>query len=347
MHHFFQRHPRWYLYLLLFAILCGMFFLPKVAAAGALKGLMLWFETLLPVLLPFLMVSGLLIRLNMTRPVNQLLSPLLCRILPISEQACYPLLLGLLCGMPLGAKTTATLYERRSISPADAAFLLAFANNASLMFIVSYVIENRLRQPAHTLSFLTIIYISALLSALLLPYHNKAVPSNTANDKNTTSVSATEVSSQYTSFTKNFRQPSTDIIQVQPVTPPTFTQAIDDSITDSLQTITKIGGYIILFSMLSGFLVHSTLLPEVIRATAAGILEITGGIQLICESTLPATQKTALTLAITSFGGISGLMQTRSVTLRSGLSIKHYFFQKCTQAIITYLLTLLLFQLWS
>lgn len=346
MRHFFQHHPRWYLYLLLFVILCGMFFFPKIAAAGALDGLMLWFETLLPVLLPFLMVSGLLIRLEMTRPVNRLLSPLLCRLLPLSEQACYPLLLGLLCGMPLGAKTTAALYCRGSISRADATFLLGFANNASLMFLVSYVIENRLHQPAHTLSFLAIIYVSAFISALLLPYRPKngtVIPTSPTDSDSRLSPSSKGFRSSLVSASEL----SSGNTQAQTTTPPTFTQAIDDSITDSLQTITKVGGYIILFSMLSAFLIHSTLLPEAIRATAAGLLEITGGIRLICESTLPAAQKTALTLAIASFGGISGLMQTRSVTLRSGLSIKHYFIQKCAQAGITYLLTLLLLQLWS
>lgn len=328
-HHLRWFHPRRFLYLLLFGILCGMFFFPKIAAAGALKGLMLWFETLLPVLLPFLIISGLLIRLHMTRPLNRLLASLLCRILPISEQACYPLLLGLLCGMPLGAKTTAILYRNGSISHADATFLLAVANNASLMFLISYVIENRLKQPAHTLGFLAIIYASALFCAILLPYRDDTAKKGTG--KKATLLSAAEISPADTNPTH---------------TPlPAFPQAMDDSITDSLQTITKIGGYVILFSMLSGFLIHTAFLPEGVRAALAGILEITGGIQLLSESSLPIAQKTALTLAITSFGGISGLMQTRSVTLGSGLSIKHYFFQKCLQAVLTYGLTLLVLQL--
>ncbi|MBQ9120089.1 MAG: hypothetical protein IJY09_08585 [Lachnospiraceae bacterium] len=328
MHYFFHRHPRWYLYLFFFALLCGMLFFPQIAAAGALKGLLLWFETLLPVLLPFLFLSGLLIRLDMTRPLNRMLSPVLCRFLPISPAACYPLLLGLFCGMPLGAKTTATLYQNGSISHADATFLLAASNHASLMFLVSYLIANKLQQPAHTFAFLAIIYLSGLCAALLLRPRPVSVPlshPHDSGDLSSSGIHATAVASH-------------------PSKTPGFFEALDDSVGDGLQTITKIGGYIILFSMLSGFLMHCTWLVLPLRATAAGIFEITGGIQLLCETSLPVTQKTALTLAITSFGGLSGLMQTRSVTLGSGLSIKLYFVQKCVQAGITYLLTLLIMQ---
>ncbi len=327
MHSFFRHHPRWYLYLFLSGILCGMLLCPKIAAAGAHAGLLLWFDTLLPVLLPFLILSGLIIRLDMTRPFNRLLSPLLCRIFPVSKAACYPLVLGILCGMPLGAATTATLYSRGEISRQDAAFLLAFSNNASLMFLIGYVIQNKLAQPELTLPFLLIIYLSAWLCATLFPEKSKkplhpSRKSTSSSHPDTASIQASRSSR----------------------TLPSFPHAIDESISDALQTITKIGGYIILFSMLSAFLTSLPFLPSACRATCAGILEITGGISLLSESQLPHAQKTALILAITSFGGLSGLMQTRSVTQNSGLPIRHYILQKCIQAVLTYVLTAIL--LW-
>ena len=68
-----RRLRRYFLYLVLFLTLFLMLLFPKTAALGALEGLLLWSKTLLPILLPFLILSGLLITLHMTKPFELLI----------------------------------------------------------------------------------------------------------------------------------------------------------------------------------------------------------------------------------------------------------------------------------
>lgn len=314
-----SRAGRKLMYLALFSLLFLMLSFPKTAARGALDGLLLWSKTLLPILLPFLILSGLILTLQMTRPFELLLSPIFTRIFPISSGACYPLLIGLLCGMPLGAKTAATLYLTGRINKRDAMFLLGFSNQASMMFLVSYVATKELNVPHCAVFVLTILYSSALFSTaiFILPKY-----------KNEGNVNVY-------AFTTRNSHTDTKI--------PSFFSALDTSITESFATITKVGGYVILFSMLSAF-VGNLPLPAPLAAFFSGLLEITSGIQRIAD-TFPPAQKTALTLAVTAFGGLSGLMQTKSVTLGTGLSMRRYAFVKLMQGVFAYLLTLLLLSL--
>ena len=329
------RLRRRLLYLLLFPLLVLMLLFPQTAASGAMNGLTLWSQTLLPVLLPFLILSGLLITLKMTRPLNLLLSPLLCRIFPVSRAACYPLVLGLLCGMPLGAKTTADLYRSGEISESDARFLLGFSNQASLMFIISYVTAKELAAPAHTAVFLAVIYLTGwIVSGCMykIPFfyrssQEKAVSAAPASPESKQRSSAPSGDASARTARRTAREPA-----------PSFFAALDGCIIDGFATITKIGGYVILFSMLSAFFMRLPL-PEAVSALLCGALEITGGIHKICAGSLPAVQKTALTIGLTAFGGISGILQTRSVTLGSGLSIRYYVIVKLAQGICAGLLT--------
>ncbi len=311
----YSRLRRGCLYLVVFFVLFLMLLFPQTAACGAKNGLILWSQTLLPILLPFLVLSALLIMLHLTRPFELLLGPVFTRIFPVSAKACYPLLLGLLCGMPLGAKTTAQLYQLGQISERDAMFLLGFSNQASMMFLISYVAAKELNVPHCAFLVLLVLYSSALLSTFLfiLPKQYRKTPERKTAD-------------------------------TKPCPEPSFFTALDACIPESFATITRVGGYVILFSMLSAFLT-TLALPAPVSAVSCGLLEITGGIQQILKTGLPAAQKTALTLGVTAFGGLSGLMQTKSVTLSTGLSMRYYAFVKLMQGIIAYFLTLLILSL--
>ena len=52
---------------------------PSVASAGASQGLLLWFQVLIPSLLPFFLLSGFLIRSGLISSVSTVTYPLLGR----------------------------------------------------------------------------------------------------------------------------------------------------------------------------------------------------------------------------------------------------------------------------
>ena len=77
-----------------------------------------------------------------------------------------------------------------------------------------------------------------------------------------------------------------------------------------------------------------------IKPALMGLLEITTGIQTICEHTSGLTGLLLVTASV-AFGGISGIFQTRSVlTMHSGrknagLSIRHYIFWKALHSLLS------------
>ena len=126
--------------------------------------------------------------------------------------------------------------------------------------------------------------------------------------------------------------------------------SLDDHLISCLETMEKIGLYIMLFSILSLYLFRFPLPgPILFKSALMGLLEITTGIRTICEnaSGLPGL---LLITASVSFGGISGIFQTRSVLSTSsdrknaGLSIRHYIFWKALHSLLS---CAFLFVLWK
>ena len=54
-----------------------MLFSPETVATGAANGLLLWYRQVLPVLFPFLLITGLMIRTESISLINHTLSPIL------------------------------------------------------------------------------------------------------------------------------------------------------------------------------------------------------------------------------------------------------------------------------
>lgn len=112
---------------------------PVLAAEGCTAGLTLWYQAVLPSLLPFMIVSGLLIHTGLFHFLNSFYAPLFQRLFRISEEGCYAVLMGFLCGFPMGAKTTADLVRQGHLTREEGTYLLGFCNNVSPAFFMNYI----------------------------------------------------------------------------------------------------------------------------------------------------------------------------------------------------------------
>ena len=135
------------LFLLSFALLLCY---PSASLFYAATGLQLWFECMVPVLFPFMILSGIVIRQNLTDSITGALSPFLSPLFHITPGGIYCLIIGFLCGFPMGARTVAQMYERGSLSRREAAHLLSFCNNIGL-FSQFPASDHRLQGPPPSL----------------------------------------------------------------------------------------------------------------------------------------------------------------------------------------------------
>ena len=87
---------------------------PAQCLSLALNGLNLWFERMIPTLFPFMVLSGIIIRMNLTDSFVKILNPILGRLFHLRRACIYGMVIGFLCGFPMGAHVTAQLYEKNS-----------------------------------------------------------------------------------------------------------------------------------------------------------------------------------------------------------------------------------------
>ena len=115
---------------------------------------------------------------------------------------------------------------------------------------------------------------------------------------------------------------------------------------NSFEAITKIGGYIMLFSILISLLSSAPLQKISLLHIALPFLEITNGIPMLCAADTSCAVRFVLTLSLTAFGGACSIAQTNCMLEGTGLSIFPYFLQKLITAILCGMLSALFFQLF-
>lgn len=271
------------------AILMFLFLNPSQALDASRTGLHLWFDTLLPTLLPFMILSSILIRADLVRPLVALLAPVFRKTLSLSPGGTYALLMGFLCGCPMGAKTVSDLLARGKISVQEAQYLLGFCNNISPSFIVTFLVTEQLRRPALMLPALVILYGSPLLYGILTnPSYRRSCCRQSQEEKTETSQAKE----------------------------PLCFGMVDRCILDGVVTIVRIGGYIMLFAILAGVL-QVLPLPGKGKALLTALAEITNGIPAILQA-FPFPSSFLFLMVLVSFGGLSAIAQTDSVIQKPG-----------------------------
>jgi sporulation integral membrane protein YlbJ len=299
--------------------LAAMLLFPSASYQGASSGLLLWFQNVLPNLLPFIIISNLMVRLNITRKISGVFHPMLGRLFRISNEGCYPIIIGFLSGIPMGAKSTADLVMENKISRKEGQFLFSMCNNASPMFIIGYIAITQLKLPHMKYALFVVIYGSAVLSALIYRHFSKKTELIVSS-----AASETVTVKNHNSISKRF----------------TF-DVLDNSIMNGFEIVTRIGGYIILFSILAQIIKEIGPDTGIFKSFFMGLLEITIGINQVCNSSADIKIKIVLVSVLASFGGFSGIAQTKSVLGDSRLSIKSYILVKMISAALSFIFALL------
>ncbi len=174
----------------LMLILCFalLLFFPAACLEGARNGLLLWFHTVLPTLFPFLFVSSMLVATGTAHMISRIGKPFLAPVFRVSTDCCYAILIGLVSGYPLGAKTCADLVQEGSISKQEGQYLLCFCNNASPMFIISFTAGSLLGLPYRScLLFWLTVLVSAFFTGAIYrfckhPFTKHPILKNKLND---------------------------------------------------------------------------------------------------------------------------------------------------------------------
>lgn len=362
----------------LFTLFCFFLILlcPREAFEGARSGLFLWFETLLPTLFPFMVLTNLLIHTQALSYITQILKPILYPIFKVSENGSFAILVGFLCGYPMGAKVIASLCTEQKITRSEGQYLLSFCNNTSPMFLLNYVILSALHLPGKTKVILLIclsapVCISFFTRFLFFepeshrfqirkpclafseqsksnrPYFWGYTQSTNQHSPHPAFLSMNSLFQKH-GAPSQISESNNTASKHSSVSSGTFSNAssevsflklLEESLSDASASIMQVGGYVILFSVLLNLGSRFQLDQTLPGLFALSSLEITTGIRLLTQ--IPVALQIPCILFLTGFGGICALFQSAAMIRNSGLSLYPYIIEKLATGLVTSLLSFL------
>lgn len=294
------------------ALFTAMLFFPKAVFNGASEGLLLWFQIIVPTLFPFLVITNLLMSSGGLRFIADVFGkPFRC-LFRVSQNGAFAVLSGFLCGYPMGAKVTADLLRKKLITKEEAQYLLSFCNNTSPIFIINYIVWKTFGQKDLLFPTLSILILTpALLSFIFRRFYLR----------------------EQKYFTEPSRDPGSQKSSFR------FSD-LDACLNDSFEAIVKVGGYIIIFSVLLSLLSILPIRKDLFLMTAPA-LEMTNGILLLKERIHNLFLCYPAVLALTSFGGLCAAAQTQCMLDGTGLPFLPYIIEKLAAALAASLLAIL------
>ncbi|MGN1146802.1 MAG: hypothetical protein ACI4TB_00170 [Lachnospiraceae bacterium] len=254
-----------------------------------------------------MILSAIMIRQNLTESFAGILYPAFTPF-QLSRNCVYCIILGFLCGFPMGARTIAGLYEKKCLNRKEASFLLAFCNNIGPVYYISFLLPVTGLLSSEKMPVLLFgMYGIPLLYGLFLRYTGFLLPEGSFSPDKTISQS----------------------LHVEP-----FSDSLDSAMQSSIAGITTLGGYMVLFNLLNLFphalfLLFGIAPHEGILALLNCGLEITSGISRI------GTSAPLAVLIILPLGGLSCIAQTKSAVMSTDLSMGNYLLHKSIQTVLT------------
>jgi len=276
--------------LLVLLINAAILIYPSAAVSSARDGLLLWFNSVLPALLPFAVMIGVLNALGFTRFLGVLLEPVMRAVFRLPGVAGFAFVMGCMAGAPMGAKLTAELRADGAISKNEARRLSAFSGCAGPLFVVGAVGVG-VFESAWVGYFVYMAHIlGALAVGVLLRGFGKKETAAHADRQRILTIASAKMDAERAKHGG-------------------FGQILGRSVMSSMETMLLVGGFIVIFSVIIGLVFrifdgYAGALPDgnIAKAVFAGFIEISSGTRGLSE----AEGRIALVAAagIVSWGGL-------------------------------------------
>ena len=279
-------------------------------------GLRLCVTSVIPSLFPFMVLSELIVSTGAVRLVGRLLARPFGALFHIGRESACALLLGLLCGFPVGTRCALSLYQQGVIGREELSRLLCFSNIPSSAFLISTVGTSLFGDH----SFGVLLYAITVLSALLLGILIARAPQNK----------------------KRAQTPSVPFDSPTPRKGKSGVSAFTDAIGSSALSMLHICAFVVFFSVLAGALEHllqGISLAPPLSALLFGFFELTGGVARASTLSLPVSE--LLCAFFVGWSGISVHCQCMSLCSLPEISFRPYLLAKLAHGMLNVLLLLL------
>lgn len=354
---------------------------PQVSVTAAKRGIELWLYTVTPSLLPFFIFTDMLMSSGVHTKIGRIFERPVSALLGVPGEAAFVFVSSILSGYPTGARLIGEMRRAGTLSSEEAEAMMNFCSTSGPLFIISAVGVGMLDSETIGFVILGAHCAGALLTGVILnPYsalnkkifkskplgNNRADSNKAFKNKITNKEIKTRANPRASIAVERFE---TDF---KKSAIPSFSDIISGAVLRSLKTIGLIGGFIVIFTVLTEYI---TLFGETVGNAAAddtrisiftksvnnqiivnfaniisylcmaasAVLEMTVGCSRVAEAALSLEMRAVICTFIISFGGLSVAAQTAGVLRGSDIKMRGYMYAKVLHGLISAAIVIFIF----
>ncbi|HEY8875415.1 MAG TPA: sporulation integral membrane protein YlbJ [Desulfosporosinus sp.] len=309
----------------------GMFIYPQEVLSSAAGGLVLWWRFVLPALLPFFILSELLMAAGFVHFLGVLLESFMRPVFRLPGKTAFVVAMGYTSGFPMGAVLTARLRQAGEITRVEGERLLAFTNNPSPGFMFGAVASGMLGKPTLGIILTSSIYLANLLVGFLFRFY-RATPGP-----------------RHATRLPSFKQAWQEMKDAQSKDNRAIGQILSDAIKQSITTVLMVAGFMAFFSVILRLLniwhvteflanlVHIVIkgisIP-ILQAFFNGLFEMTLGCQGTIQAISELNHQVALLALLMGWSGLSVFAQVAGFISETDLRFSPFVVARTLQGII-------------
>lgn len=310
---------------------------PKDAFEAAVAGLHIWWDIVFPALLPFFVISQILIGLGVVHMMGVFLEPVMRPLFNVPGAGSFVMAMGLASGFPIGAVLTAELRSRNLCNRVEAERLMSFCNTADPLFMIGAVAVGMLGYPQAGLTIVIAHYLSSLTLGLIMRFYRRGKAGSPDQLPRRGSLIARALQALVEAREKDGRP---------------LGRLMGDAIQKSMETLLLVGGFIILLSVvirildimgvvsflgrgIAALLKPAGLNPALAAPLVSGLFEIDLGCQAAADAAGVAMEEKLIALGmIIAWSGLSVHCQVASIISKTDLRITPYIAARAIHALI-------------
>jgi len=311
---------------ILFATVLMLF--PKESLEASVRGMQIWWDVVFPSLLPFFIVSELLIGFGVITFIGSLFEPIMRPFFRVPGIGGVVWAMGLASGNPAGAKITARLRQERKLTRIEAERLVCFTNSANPLFIFGAIAVGFFHNAELGILLALAHYLGNVPVGLMMRFYGRKEEAASPPKKQ-----------KFKGITHSLKLMHADRVRDgRPIG-----KLLGDAVHSSVITLLMIGGFIMLFSVINNILslvgitsilasLFSVILTFLNLPTdlsiplISGLFEITLGAQMASQTaTVNLLDQVIVTSFILAFCGFSIQAQVASILAETDIRFKPFF----------------------
>jgi sporulation integral membrane protein YlbJ len=326
----------------------ALIIMPEESFEASVRGLDIWLEIVFPSLLPFLIISEMLIAFGVVKFLGVFLEPFMRPLFKVPGAGGFVWAMGLASGNPSGAKLTVRLRQDGQLTRVEAERLVSFTSSSNPLFIFGAVSVGFFLNPELGILLAIAHYASNIGVGLIMRFYGRREERkqfDERGEKNSFSI-LEALKIMHRTRLKDKRP---------------FGKILGDAVNSSVQTLLMIGGFIIIFSVMNKVLFHLHItafaaslfssvfgfldLPQSLSIPfVTGLFEMTLGSKLTSQvENASLMQQAIITSSLLAFSGFSIQAQVASILAETDIRFQPFFIARLIQTLLSGVITWLLF----